>query len=244
MTRQLLPLPNRLAILIASRRGPLLILVLAAAAMSALERRADGFEGSATGLVLVLGLPLVLTTVGADLRDGVAPLWVQKPVDPVNFYLAKFAEGALASVGLTVVTTSVVVAAALWSGWEPATHPLRPVVVNALFAFVVVSVAFGFCVMVPRGGKLATLTLIGVTIAREIMESLDPFGWDWIGSPLVSTVLFPLGPLVELRTVGGVEPESVLGPLAWVICYAAAWVVMGALGIRRAFSRGAWARSA
>ncbi|MDE2795580.1 MAG: hypothetical protein OXL34_12235 [Gemmatimonadota bacterium] len=244
MTRRLLPLPSRIAILIASRCGPLLILVLAAVAMAALERRAGGFDGTTTGLVMVLGLPLVLTTVGADLRKGVAPLWVQKPVDPVHFYLGKFVEGALASVGLTVVTISVVVAVVSWSGWEPATHPLRPVVVNALFAFVVVSVAFGFCVMVPRGGKLATMTLFGITIAREALVSMDPSGWDWIGSPLVSTVLFPLRPLIELRTVGGVEPESVLGPLAWVICYAVAWVVMGALGIRRAFSRGAWARSA
>lgn len=244
MTRQLLPLPNRIAILIASRRGPLLILVLAAVAMAALERRAGGFDGTTTGLVMVLGLPLVLTTVGADLRKGVAPLWVQKPVDPVNFYLVKFVESALASVGLTVVTTSVVVAVALWSGWEPATHPLRPAVVNALFAFVVGSIAFGFCVVVPRGGKLATLTLIGISVAREILESLDPSGWDWIGSPFASTLLFPLEPLVELRAAGGVEPESVLGPFAWVICYAVAWVGVGAVGIRRAFLRGTWARSA
>ena len=243
MTRHLLPLPSRIAILLASRRGPLLILVLAAVAMSALERRADGFEGNVTGLVLVLGLPLVLTTVGADLRKGVAPLWVQKPVDPVRFYLARFFEGALTSVGSTVVTIGVVVAMALWSGWEPATHPLRPVVVNALFALVVASVAFGFCVMVPRAGKMATLALIGIAIAKEMLESLDPSGWDWIGSPLVSMVLFPLRSLVELRAAGGVEPESLLGPLAWVLCYSAAWVTIGALGIRHAFSRGAWARS-
>ena len=243
MTRHLLPLPNRMAILIGSRRGQLLILALAAVAASALERRAGSVEGNATGLVLVLGLPLVLTTVGADLRRGVVPLWIQKPVDPVRFYLARFVEGVLASAGLTVVTISGVVAFALWSGWEPATHPLHSVVINALFAFVVASVAFGFCVMVPRAGKLATLTLIGAAIAREALGSVNSSGWDWIGSPLVTMVLFPLRPFVELRAVGGMEPESLLGSLAWVISYAAAWIGVGALGIRRAFSRGAWARS-
>jgi len=221
-----------------------LILVLAAAAASALERRVGGFEGNVTGLVMVLGLPLVLTTVGTDLRNGVAPLWVQKPVNPVGFYLARFVEGALAAIGLTVVTVVLVAAMAGWLGTEPATHLLRAVVVNALFAFVVGAVAFGFCVMVPRAGKLATLTLIGITVAREIVESTDPSGWDWIGSPLVGIVVFPLRALVELRALGGVEPESILGPLAWVCSYSAAWVALGALGIWRAFLCGPRARSA
>lgn len=244
MTPRLLPLPSRIAILIASRRGPLLILVLAAAAASALERRVDGFEGNVTGLVMVLGLPLVLTTVGTDSRIAVAPLWVQKPVNPVGFYLARFVEGALATIGLTVVTIVLVAAMAGGLGAEPAIHPLRTVVVNALFAFVVGAVAFGFCVMLPRGGRLATLTLVGISIAWEILESMDPSGWNWIGSPLVGIVLFPLRALVELRALGGVEPESVLGPLARLTCYSAAWVTVGALAIRRAFSRGTRERSA
>ena len=51
-------------------------------------------------------------------------------------------------------------------------------------------------------------------------------------------ILFPLTPLVELRAADGVEPESLVGPLAWVFCYAAAWIGIGAIGIRRAFSGG------
>ena len=64
-----------------------------------------------------------------------APLWVQKPVEPVRFYLARFGEGALASVGLSVVIMSVIIPVALWSGWEPVTHPLRLAVVGALVSF-------------------------------------------------------------------------------------------------------------
>lgn len=243
MTRRLLPLPSRINILLRSRLGPLLILALAAAAMSALELRAGGFRGAATGLVFVIGLPLALTTVGADLRKEVAPLWVQKPVEPVRFYLARFGEGALASVGLSVVIMSVIIAVALWSGWEPVTHPLRLVVMGALVSFLVASVAFGFCVILPRAGRLATMTLLGITVARDLVELLDLAGLDWLGSVAVQVILFPLTPLVELRAADGMEPESLVGPLAWVFCYAAGWIGIGALGIRRAFSGGAGARS-
>lgn len=243
MTRRLLPLPSRINILLRSRIGPLLVLALAAAAISAIDLRAGAFSGAATGLVLVIGLPLALTTVGADLRRGVAPLWVQKPVEPVRFYLARFGEGALASVGLSVVVMSIMIPVALWSGWEPVTHPLRLAVVGALVSFVLASVAFGFCVLLPRAGQLATITLLGITVARDLVELLDPVGLDWLGSPAVRMILFPLTPLVEIRAADGVEPESLVGPLAWVFCYAAAWIGIGAIGIRRAFSGGAWARS-
>ena len=153
--------------------------------MSALEWSSGGFEATVAPLVALIGLPLVLTTVGADLRKGVAPLWVQKPVEPVRFYLARFVEGALASVGVSVVIMSIFVALASWSGWEPVTHPLRLVVVAALFAFAIASVGFGFCVVLPRVGQLATLTWIGVTVAREVLELLNPSGLGWLGSRLL-----------------------------------------------------------
>ncbi len=244
MTRQLLPLPSRITILFRSRGGALFILALAAAAMSALEWRAGNFEGTTARVVVVMGVPLVLTTVGANLRKGVALLWVQKPVDPVRFHLARFAEGALASVVLSVVVVSIFIAVALGSGWKPVTHPLRPVVIDALLAFVMASVGFGFCATLPRGGKLAALALVGVTVVREAFVLPDPSAMDWLRSPLVDMMLFPLTPLIELRATEGMELESLLGPLAWVLCYAAAWVGVGALGIRRAFSRGAWVRLA
>ena len=210
--------------------------------MSALEVRAGGFRGAAAGFVLVIGLPLALTTVGADLRKGVAPLWVQKPVGPVRFYLARFGEGALASVGLSVVIMSAIIPAALWSGWEPVTHPLRLAVIGAMVSFVLASVGFGFCVFLPRVGQLATITLLGITVARDLVELLDRAGLDWLGlgSLAAQMMLLPLTPLVELRAADGMEPESLVGPLAWVFCYAAAWIGIGAIGIRRILSGGAW----
>ena len=243
MRQRLLPLPARIGVLLRSRSGPLLILAVTTMAMSALEWSSGSFEGTIARLVAVLGLPLVLTTIGADLRKGVAPLWVQKPVDPVRFYVARFGEGVLASVGLLVVIMSVFVAVALRTGWEPVTHPLRLVVFSALFAFVIASVGFGFCVVLPRVGQLATLTLLGITVASDALELLNRSGLDWLGSPLVSIVLFPLSPLVELRAAGGIEPESHLRLLAWVFGYSAAWIGIGAIGVRRAFTRGTWARS-
>ncbi len=228
--------------LLRSGRGSLFILALAAAAMSVFERRVGNFDGTAARVVMVVGVPLVLTTVGAALRKGVALLWIQKPVDAVRFYLAMFAEGALASVALSVVAGSAFIAVALYYGWEPSTHPVRPVAIDALLVFVMASVCFGCCATLPRGGKLAALALLGVTVAREAFVMPDPSSVVWLRSPLVDMVLFPLNPLVELRATEGIEPESLLRPLAWVFCYAAVWVSIGAVAIRRAFSRGAWAR--
>lgn len=242
MTQRLLPLASRIIILLRSRCGPLFILALVAAAMAALEWRAGNFDGTTARIVVVVGFPLVLTTVGANLRQGVALLWLQKPVQPVRFHVARFAEGAMASVALSTVIVSILIAVALYSGWQPGMHPLRPVAVDALLAFVVASVGFGFCATLPRGGRLGTLALLGVTVAREVFVPPDPSAMDWLRSPLVDAILFPLSPLVELRAMEGMEPEPLLRPLAWVLCYAAAWVAIGALGIRRAFSCSPWVR--
>lgn len=244
MTRRLLPLPSRIAILVRSRCGSLFILALAAAAMAALEWRSGSFEAATARVVVVIGIPLVLTTAGTSPRSGVALLWVQKPVDPVRFHMARFAEGALVSVALSALIMSIFIAVAWRSGWEPVTHPLRPVAIDALLAFVMASVGFGFCATLPRGGKLAALALLGVTVVREAFVRPDGASVDWLGSPLVDMMLFPLTPLIELRATEGMEPESLHRPLAWVLCYAAAWIAIGALGIRRVFSRGAWKRSA
>ena len=242
MRRRLLPLASRITLLVRSRRGSLFILVIAAAAMSVLEWRAGNFDGTAARVVVVLGVPLILTTVGASLRKGVAALWVQKPVDPVRFHLAGFAESTLASVALSVVIVGIFVAVALSSGWTPVAHPLRPVAIDALLALVMASVGFGFCAALPRGGELAALALVGVTVVREAFVQPDPSSMDWLRSPLVDAILFPLAPLIELRATAAMGPESLLRPFAWVLCYSAVWVSIGALAIRRAFSRGVWVR--
>lgn len=242
MTPRLLPLTARIAILVRAPRGSLFILALAAAAMTALELRSGSLDGAVTSFVVVCGLPLVLTTVGADLKKGTAPLWLQKPVDPVRFYLARFFEEALASVALSVVIVSIVIVA-LQPGADPFVHSLRFIVVSALLALVVASVAFGFGAVVPRADKLATLTLLGFTLAWRTLEVMDSAALDWPGSPLVEVILVPLTPLTELRAPGGVEPASLLRPLAWVFSYAAAWIGIGAVGIRRAVRGGAWVRS-
>ena len=243
MTQRILPLQIRIAILLRSRSGPLCILALATAATAALGLRSGSLEGAATGLLVVVGVPLVLTTVGADLRNRVVLLWVQKPVNPVQFYLARFLEGALASVSLSLLIIGVSIGVLLHTGWEPAVHPLRAVVAFALVAFVVASMGFGFCVTIPRGGRLATVALLGVTLAREALVGPDPSAVDWHSSLPVRMLLFPIAALADLATAEGMAPELLLGHLARVFCYAAAWIGIGALGIHRAFSRGTWARS-
>ena len=244
MTQRLQPLQIRIAILLRCRSGPLFILALATAAVAALGLRSGGLEGVATGLVVAVGVPLVLTTVGADLRNRVALLWVQKPVNPVRFYLARFLEGALASVSLSLLIIGVSIGVLVHMGWESAVHPLRAVVAFALVAFVVASMGFGLCVALPRGGRLATVALLGVTLAREALVGPDPSAVDWLSSPPARMLLFPMTALADLAMAEGMAPELLLGHLAWVFCYAAAWTGIGALGIHRAFSRGTWARSA
>ena len=243
MSNRLLPLQYRIAVLLRCQRGPLFILALGTLAALALDWDADYFDGAVARLVVAVGVPLALTTVGKDLRKGVAPLWVQKPVDPVRFYLARCAEGALASVVLSVVGMSIITAAALSSGWESVTHPFRPIVTGTLLSLVIASVGFGFSVTLPRIGQLATLTLFGFTLAFEFTVLLDPSATDSPWLPVVRAILLPWTPLLQLRAAAGVEPESLLQPLAWVFGYCAVWIGLGALGVRRAFAGGSWARS-
>jgi len=244
MTTRLRPLPDRAAVLVRSRRGPLLILALGALATLALDWDSDDFDGAMARLVVAIGVPLALTTVGRDLRKGVAPLWVQKPVDPVRFHLSRFAEAALVSVALSVVCMSAITAVAYWSGWESVTHPFRPVATGTLLSLVIASVGFGFCVTLPRVGQLATLLVFGLTMAFELTLLLDPSAVDSPWVPVVRAILLPWTPLVQLRAATGTEPESLLQPLAWVFGYSAAWIGVGAYGVWRGFTRGSWARSA
>lgn len=244
MNKRLLPLPARIGILLRARRVPLFILVLGAAGAIALDWHSDDFSGAVARLVIAVGVPLALTTVGADLRKGVAPLWVQKPVDPVRLYLARFVEVALVSVVLSVVSMSMIVAAALWSGWEAVTPSYRPLVTGTLLSLVIASVGFGFCVTLPRAGLLATVTLFGFTLAFEFSVALDASALNWPGLPFVRALLLPWTPLVQLRDVVEIGPGTLLRPLAWVFGYAAAWVGLGAFGIRRMFNHGSRARSA
>ena len=243
MTRRLLPLQSGIAVLLRSQRRPLIVLALGTAAAFALDWHSDDFNGAIARLVVAVGVPMALTTVGTDLRKGVAPLWVQKPVDPVRFYLKRFVEGALASIVLSVVFMSIITMVALWSGWESVTHPFRPVVTGALLSLVIASVGFGLCVTLPRAGQLATVTLFGFTLAFEFTVLLDPSALDWPWLPVVRMVLLPWTPLLQLRAAAGMEPESLLPPLAWVFCYSVVWIGLGAFGVQRAFTRGSWARS-
>lgn len=244
MTKRHLPLQVRIAILFRSRSGPLAILALATAAIVALEHRLDDFTGVVSGLVVAVGVSLVLTTVGADLRNRVAPLWIQKPVSPVRFYLARFLEGTLASMSLSLLVIGVSIGVLLQTGWEPAVHPLRVVSAYALLAFVVAAIGFGLSVTLPRGGKLATVALLGVTLAREMLVAPDSTAVDWLSSLPVRMLLFPMTALADLAAGEGMSPALLFRNLARVFCYAAAWIGIGALGIHRAFSRGTWARSA
>ena len=242
MTKRLMPLHGRIGVLLRSRQRPLLILAIFAMATLALAWRSGDFIGTIARLVVVVGVPVALTSLGNDLRRGVAPLWVQKPIDPALFFFARFVEGAVCSVVLSVLWLCVTNAIALWAGWELPTPPARMLVIGMLLSFVIASVGFGFSATLARGGRMATLALFGITIALEFMVLLDPSTANQPWFPVARVVLLPWVPLVEL-SVDGIEPASLLLALAWILGYAAVWIGIGTLGIRRAFTVGSWARS-
>lgn len=244
MTERLLPLHGRIAILLRSRRRPLFILALVAAAAFALDRSSGNLDGPFARLVVVIGIPLALTTVGTDLRNGMATLWVQKPVDPARFYLARFAEGAATSVALSLVCVCIVTAMALRLGWEPVARPMLTLVPAAFLSLVIASAGFGLSVTLPGFGRLGTVALVGFTMALELMSLLDPSLPDESWFPFARGVLLPWQALVELRGPGGMEPgRDLLLPLFRVLCYATVWIGVGAFGIRRAVAAGSWSRS-
>ncbi len=237
---------SKRVLLIVRAHGNALAVVGAVALILLVLDRASGMVGGGrvAQLVVALGVPFALASDGLGIRSGVAVLWVQRPVDPIRYYLAQFGERVTASMVVTAVLEATIISVALWWGWEPLAHPLRILFVTSLVPLLIISMAFGASVWLPRTGQLVVAAVVAVTVSLELVLVLNPdllqSGRRWL--PWARGILVPWRAFIELGVLEGLN-VSAAAPLMRIFAYAGAWIGVGALGVGRVLSNGTLSRS-
>ena len=222
--------------LLLSRVGPVTVVGAFAAALVAIEW-ATGNPGALFGkMTITVGLSLVLSSDVLNIRRGTLVLWAQKPVSPVRFYLASFWETAVTAAALTTFLRALISVGAMLAGWELEPHPLRSDLASSLLSLVVVSVAFGASVWLPRTGQFVALGLVILALAMEIMLALAPTDSDRLWISLFRVIVVPWQALGQLAGLEAYESVNLAGPLVRILGYVASWVTVGGLGVRWVFT--------
>ena len=234
------PIARRATLLVRSRIKALVITLLAIAVTQSsvllVGEPAAIAESMATAYsFLCLALPVIFVSgaVSADLRAGTVRLWLQKPVDPVVFYLGRFAEGI--SVALVFALLGL---GATRLGIAALGEKLVPVgdLVDALPPILIVGVvAFGFSSWVPRGSTLATIAfLVAGSMAGATLPDLLGRPWNW----LADAVLVPISALRDFRGFLLGTSDAVWIPVARILAYSIGWTALGALGVWHTVTKG------
>ena len=243
MTASLLPWPRRAVLHLRDNGGPLAVVVGTALAFLALELGAERISGLASTLVIVVGVPLVLSGGGLGVPSGAATLWVQKPVDPIRYYLAGAARNVAMSVGTTIILLAVLGIVALCLGWEPPTHPVWVICSVAAVPLVVASMASGASMWLPRTGRLLTLAALALTLVLRISVLLDRIPMDQLWVRWLHSVLPPWESVVSLMDLDALDAPTATSAIARILVYAAVWIGGGVLGLRRLMTNGALTRT-
>ncbi len=235
MTSRLLPAPKRLALVALENARSFAALVAFGGAMYAMYAMlGEGVElwMELVPVFLVVFAPLVVVGSFRETMAGGAALWLQRPLDPVRFYFARFPEVAFVAVVSAVLFRCAAVAVGLASGWEPEAHPLQPLPRDALTAVAIVAVGFGLSCWWGDRGRLATVAYLAISlaVAFPMMLAETPQG-PWL--QVLDAALFPSGGLFRETAwflSGG--PGADWRPAAWFLVYVAAWLGVGVVGIR------------
>ena len=235
------PLSRRIILLVRSRIGALTLTVLAIGIIELRNLISDEPTLLAASFrdifaLLCLALPLIFVSgvVSGDFRSGMARLWLQKPVEPVRFYLARFLEGFLVS-----LTFALLALGATWLGLaalgeeSAATGQL---LTRLPYVLVIACVAFGFSCWMTRGSTLVAIGFLGAgAVARE-MGSIDLLGrpWNW----LFEATLVPIPALRGFRDFLVGVSDAIWIPLAQILSYSIGWTALGALGVWYTVNRG------
>ncbi len=244
MNRALVPFGMRVCIMVRSNVRSLAVILAAVTLYLVRARIGDGHIdlveacGTAAGLIAV-GTPLVLAGVCRDLEHGVGQLWLQKPVSPARFFLARFCETAVVAVGLPMLTACLGAAAAIGNPNHSAAEFLMGALSVGLWASMIISVGFGMSAWLPRHGRLATVALLILTFAVYVQTALaldvatyEPGSGLWL-----QRALPPIADLIYLRDYFRGASSLPVGSLVWVFVYSAIWIALGALGVHRSAHR-------
>ena len=235
-----MPLSRRVILLVRSRVKALTLTVLAIGIIE--WRNLIGGEPTllASSLgdifgILCLALPLIFASgvVSGDFRSGMTRLWLQKPIEPVRFYLSRFLEVLLVSMVFALLALGATRLGTAALG-EPAETgrllgylPYVPV-----FACVV----FGFSCWMSRGSTLVAIGFLSAGAMANEMAFVDLLGrpWNW----LFEAILVPIPAMRGFRDfVAGVS-DAFWIPSAQILAYSIGWTALGALGVWYAVNRG------
>lgn len=249
MRTVLVPVWRRMVLLALSHRGPLAIVTVSVATLSAFlatgrpETWLD-FVGAGL-LVCSVAFAVILTSgvVARDFTSGMVQVWLQKPVHPVAFYAKRFLEAVAVSMFLTSILVLVTRILVESLGWEGPVDLLVGFPRVVLTSVLVASIAFGFSGWMNRGAVVATLVvfLAGMLLENDLAVRGDVFGPGW--TPLLRALLFPESALSQIGDVSSGRADAWAGALARIAAFSAAWIGLGCLGVRRRLATDGLARA-
>lgn len=233
MTDRLLPTPKRLALVARENARGFAALVAFAGALYGLYAALDplaSWMDVAPRLLAVLA-PLVVVGSFRQRKAGGAALWLQRPVDPLRFHFARFLEVASVAVASAVLFRCAAVAVGLAGGWEPEAHPLQPLPADALRAVAIAAAGFGLSCWWGERGRLAACAYFALSVAAVVQIELSG-AHEGLWVQVVRAVSLPFVASREtvwfLLGVPGGDGRAA----AWFLAYVAAWLGVGAAGIR------------
>lgn len=230
-----MPAPKRLALVARENaRGFAALVVFAVAGYGLLAMDEDAMEWWMRGMPRMLATFAPFVVVGSfrQRMGGGAVLWLSRPVDPLRFHFARFLEVALVAVASAVLFRCAAVAVGLAGGWEPEAHPLLPLPADALRAVAIAAVGFGLSCWWSERGRLAAFAYFALSAAAVVqMELADAREGPW--AQVVRALSLPsTASLEEAVRFLAWSPGGDGLAVAWFLAYVAAWLGVGAVGIR------------
>lgn len=186
-------------------------------------------------LFLCLALPLVFASgvVSGDFRSGMARLWLQKPIEPVRFYLSRFLEGLLVSLVFALLALGATRLGTAALGQPDETSQLLG---SLPYVLIFACVVFGLSCWIARGSTLVAIGFLAAgAVARE-MGSTDLLGrpWNW----LVEAILVPIPALRDFRDFLAGTSDAFWIPSSQILAYSIGWTALGALGVWYTVNKG------
>lgn len=240
MSRAIVPFATRIVILARSRTRVLAIVTgaLGLYGLSVLLRL-DGVEALREFVAIVSGgfalaAPLIFAGVCSDLDHGVGAFWLQKPVSPLQFYMARFGEALAVSMALLLVLMAcLALTPEILDPEYSFADNLRNVPRAASWTLLVLSVGFGLTSWLSSRGVVATLALVLLTFFAEIQSAITAAP-EPPSVSLLQRLLLPYWAIRDLPSYLDGAAPSVVSSVAWIIGYSASWVGIGLLGVRYA----------
>ena len=235
-----MPLSRRVVLLVRSRAKALTLTVLAIGIIELRNIIRGGSTLLATSLgdtfaILCLALPLIFASgvVSGDFRRGMPRLWLQKPIDPVRFYLFRFAEGLLASLVLALLALG-----AIWLGLAVLDQPdeASQLLGYPPYVLVFACVVFGFSSWISRGSTLVAIGFWAAGAIANEMAFADLLGrpWNWF----FEAILVPIPALRGFREFVVGTSDAFWIPSAQILAYSIGWTALGALGVWYTVNKG------